>query len=140
MVKVDDDVVQELAHYVRRLNDECAEGALVVVEGPRDLAALEALGFRGAAFLLSHRAGVQRLVEVMEGYRKAILLLDLDQEGRSLTARVARLLEGRREIDLFYRRELAAITRGRVRQVEELGRFRDLVPPQDLSEQLEADL
>ncbi|MBI4258736.1 MAG: hypothetical protein HY619_07260 [Thaumarchaeota archaeon] len=55
-----------------------------------------------------------------------ILLFDLDQEGRSLTKKAALILEGKKyPIDLFFRRELAHVTRGSVKQVEELAKFKD---------------
>ena len=120
-----DEVVQELDQLVRNLNSEADSRSVVIVEGKRDLAALRSLGFRGEAVMLCHNGSISGLAENVSRYRKTILLLDLDKEGRSLTAKAASLLQGRTTIDLSYRRKLGLIGKGRIRHVEELSRFRE---------------
>jgi len=120
--------VEAVRSFIRKLNDESSNGALVVVEGPRDARALRALGFQGDLTTLSENGGMVRLAATAEQYRRTILLFDLDQEGRSLTKKAALLLEGKNcAIDLFFRRALVAATKGGIRQVEELGRFTEYV-------------
>lgn len=115
---------------MKRLNDESLNGALVVVEGLRDMRALRSIGFEGSIMMFCHNGGRNTLVDEAAKYRKTILLLDLDQEGRSLTKKAALLLEEKKSvIDLFFRRELASVTRGRVRHIEELSRFKDHLQP-----------
>ncbi|MCX8191365.1 MAG: toprim domain-containing protein [Nitrososphaerales archaeon] len=124
--KFDDELICNLQSFVKKLNDECSNGALVVVEGQKDVMALTSLGFRGDVFTVCQNGRLVELTEVAEKYRKTILLLDFDAKGRALTKKIATLLsEKRRVVDLFFRRMLLSTTKGRVRKVEELINFRE---------------
>ncbi|MEM2955914.1 MAG: toprim domain-containing protein [Nitrososphaerales archaeon] len=124
--KSNQDTLQELMLFTKRLNDECKNGALVVVEGQRDAKALESIGFNGDLFLLCHNESLVKLAIKAEKYKKIILLLDLDKKGRALTKRAAMILQEKsRKIDLFFRRELAKASKGKIKHVEELSRFGD---------------
>jgi 5S rRNA maturation endonuclease (ribonuclease M5) len=126
----DPELVEGLGLFVRRLNDESRNGAFVVVEGPHDAEALRSLGYEGAAFLLSHYNTLDKLVRMGIRYRKAILLLDLDGQGRRLTKQAAQALQRKRvRVDLFFRQELRRLTRGWLHHVEALGRYREFVAP-----------
>ena len=123
-------IAESLAIYVKKLNDENSNGALVVVEGLRDYRSLRSLGFLGNIFMFCNKNNLLRLVEESKKYRKVILLFDLDREGRSLTNRTITMLEAIRiPVDLFFRRELISTTRGKVRHVEELSRFKEYLEP-----------
>ncbi|MEM3383351.1 MAG: toprim domain-containing protein [Nitrososphaerales archaeon] len=120
------DTLQELILFTRKLNDECKNGALVVVEGQRDAKALESIGFKGDIFLLCHNESLVKLASKSEEYEKIILLLDFDKKGRILTKKAATILQEKRsKIDLFFRRELSKVCKGRVKHVEELSKFSD---------------
>jgi len=122
----DQDILQALILFIRNLNDECKNGALVVVEGQRDARALESIGFKGNLLLLCHHNSFVKLASEAEGYKKTILLLDLDRKGRELTKRAAIILqENDGKIDLFFRKELIKATKGKIRHVEGLSRFSD---------------
>ncbi|MGB9659667.1 MAG: toprim domain-containing protein [Nitrososphaerales archaeon] len=124
--KSNQDTLQELMLFTRRLNDECKNGALVVVEGRRDAKALESIGFKGDLFLLCHNESLVKLATKAEKYKKIILLLDLDKKGRALTKRAAMILQEKsRKIDIFFRRELAKASKGKIKHIEELSRFGD---------------
>jgi 5S rRNA maturation endonuclease (ribonuclease M5) len=126
----DYEVIDSLSLFVKQLNDEAENGALIVVEGPRDHEALRSIGFHGETFLLCHNEGLTRLAIDAEDYRRIILLFDLDSQGRSLTKKAAILLrERKKSIDLFFRRRLLSVTRGKVRHVEELMRYKEYIPP-----------
>lgn len=122
-----DDVIQEVALFVRNLNSDAKDDSLVVVEGKRDRNALQSLGFKGKILMLCQSGGLNYLVENATMYKKAILLLDLDREGRALTHKTAKLLQNRAAIDLSYRKELGAIAKGRIRHIEELSKFKDFM-------------
>ncbi len=127
---LDREIAESLALYVKKLNDASVNGALVVVEGKRDVKALRAVGFAGRVVMLCHNSSLNRLLEEAEKYRKTILLLDLDREGRSLTKKAATLLEEKKNtIDLYFRRKLSSTTRGRVKQIEELSRYAEYLQP-----------
>ena len=126
--KWDQDIIQALMLFVRKLNDECKNGALVVVEGQRDARALESIGFKGDLFLLCHNKSLVELASEAERYGKTILLLDLDKKGRALTKKAAIILQEKSiKIDLFFRRELIKATKGKIRHIEELSRFSDYI-------------
>ena len=124
--KLEQDTLQALILFIRKLNDECKNGALVVVEGQRDAKALKSIGFKGDLFLLCHNESLVKLASEAERYKKIILLLDLDKKGRALTKKAATILQEKKsKIDLFFRRELAKASKGRVKHIEELTRFSD---------------
>ncbi|MGI0091907.1 MAG: toprim domain-containing protein [Nitrososphaerales archaeon] len=116
-------LIESLSCFMRNLNAE--EDALVVVEGLRDAKALRASGFAGEVFMLCQHASVVKLEDVASRFKKTILLLDNDSEGRKLAERTKRILSGRVRIDLFYQRELLPASKGKIRHVEELAPYAD---------------
>jgi len=114
-------LIESLSEFMRKLNDE--ERALVVVEGLRDAKALREAGYVGKLFMLCHKNNVLSLEETAASFRKIILLLDNDREGRKLSDRTKRILGGRVRIDTFYQRELLPASKGKIRHVEELAPY-----------------
>ena len=114
-------LIESLSEFMRKLNDE--ESALVVVEGVRDARALREAGYDGEVFMLCHKNSVLTLEETAARFRKVILLLDNDREGRKLSERTKRILGGRVRIDSFYQRELLPASKGKIRHVEELAPY-----------------
>ena len=114
-------LIESLSRFIRKLNDE--EDALTVVEGVRDAEALRNSGFSGELFMLCHHANFVKLEDAASKFKKTILLLDNDSEGRKLLERTQRILSGRVRIDLFYQRALLPASRGKIRHVEELAPY-----------------
>jgi 5S rRNA maturation endonuclease (ribonuclease M5) len=114
-------LIESLSEFMRKLNDE--ESALVVVEGLRDAKALREAGYGGELFMLCHKNNVLTLEETASQFRKVILLLDNDREGKKLSERTRKILGARVRIDTFYQRELLPASKGRIRHVEELAPF-----------------
>ncbi len=86
----------ELGRSLSELFEEMAgEVDAVVVEGPRDRAALRALGYAGPVLLASgSRMGRADFVDAVAGRcRTVVLLTDFDREGRALAARLRGRLE-----------------------------------------------
>ncbi|MEM2210909.1 MAG: toprim domain-containing protein [Nitrososphaerales archaeon] len=128
--KLDDEVICNLQLFVKKLNDECSNGALVVVEGQKDVIALNSLGFHGDIFMLCQNGRLIDLAKISEKYRKTILLLDFDAKGRLLTKKAAMLLgEKRRVVDLFFKRMLQSATKGKIKRIEELIKFQEYFEP-----------
>ena len=107
---------------VRDLN--CEVGA-VAVEGKRDAAALRGLGFAGMLMQFHRHGGFTKFADAAVLHPRVILLFDYDRKGRYMIRRLMPLLQRRTIPDLTYRRRLRAITRGRVRFVEELLQYQD---------------
>jgi 5S rRNA maturation endonuclease (ribonuclease M5) len=106
---------------VSMLNEESENGAIVVVEGKRDVDALISIGFNGNVVTLNNFKGVNGLVDNLEQVRKVILMLDMDRKGKYLTHKILTLLQYKgRNVDMFYKKKLAEITRGKVRHIEEI--------------------
>lgn len=118
------EISEALILYIKKLNDESENGSLVIVEGKRDVSALKSLGYGGNIMMLCHNNNFDKLEQKAKKYHRIILLFDLDREGRSLSKKSAKLLEGKNHvIDIFFRHNLSSITYGRINQIEELSRF-----------------
>lgn len=118
----DDKTVERLKGFVGMLNEESEKGSIIVVEGKRDASALTGIGFSGTPVVFHNFKGIADFVDSHgSGRKKMILLLDMDRTGKYLTSRLISQLQSRKHsISLFYKKELAKITNGRVRHVEDL--------------------
>ncbi|MCS7142090.1 MAG: hypothetical protein NZ888_07925 [Candidatus Nitrosocaldus sp.] len=127
MQRIDEQEVGQIRSLIEMLNYESSNGAVVLVEGKRDSDALKALGFSGRVTMLNSHRGLSRLVDSLEHASKVILLLDMDSKGRYLTQRILCMIANRKSVDLFYKRRLMEITRGRIRSIEELMAYRHFI-------------
>jgi len=122
--KITPRVLDNTQNFIMKLSQESEDGALVVVEGPKDVQALRSLGFEGKSLMLCWNAGLSRLPAEMLLHTKVIPLLDLDKEGRALTKKVIALAEKRGvKLDLFYWRHIVPLTGGSITEIQELIRF-----------------
>jgi len=121
MARIDQDEVQELQKFVNMLNEESNNGAVIVVEGKRDVNALASVGFKGNVVTLNNFRGINRLVDNLERAGKVILMLDMDHKGKYLTHKILTLLQYKgKNVDVFYKKILSEITKGKVRHTEDL--------------------
>jgi len=121
MARIDQNEVQRLQKFVNMLNEESSNGAVVVVEGKRDVNALASIGFKGNVVTLNNFRGINSLVDSLERENKVILMLDMDRKGKYLTRKILTLLQYKgKNVDMFYKKMLAAITKGKVRHTEDL--------------------
>lgn len=95
----------------------------ILVEGPRDAAALNTLGFEGEIRSL-HGPGtlVDEADRTAEEVDALILLTDWDRTGGTLARRMRENLKGRVDLDVEFRRRIAKIVG--VKCVEDLPAFR----------------
>jgi 5S rRNA maturation endonuclease (ribonuclease M5) len=107
------------------LNEEAECGSVIVVEGKRDVEALNRIGFNGNLTILNHFKGITDFVDNHCQIRnKIILLLDMDRTGKHLTSKLVSQLQYKgNNVNLFYKKALAKITNGKIRQVEELAAY-----------------
>ena len=117
----DSQLIESLYGFMRKLNDE--DDALVVVEGVRDAKALRDSGFAGEIFMLCHNSNVTKLEEKASNFKKTILLLDNDSEGRKLATRTQRILRGRVKLDTYYQKAILPASKGKIRHIEELAPY-----------------
>ncbi len=100
--------LQKLEDAVDRLR-EAAEYGTVVVEGGRDLAALEWLGIGGLHYNLNQgRPFDEMLEELAHNPPPVVLLVDWDRTGGRLLKRLEENLRARVQLDTQCRRRLAA--------------------------------
>jgi len=120
-MKITASEIEGMKNFIALLNSK--KDSIVVVEGKRDSAALEKLGFSGKICEFHSFKGLVKFADSMDSYKQMILLLDLDRKGRYLTSRIISQLEHRIRIDLSFKRKLAMITKGKVRHIEDLSRY-----------------
>lgn len=107
--------LERLEEVLDRLRQEAA-GQIVVVEGTRDVAALEALGVGGRHVVVHRGRSLQEWMDSLaqEAAGRAILLLtDWDRTGGRLMARLAEGLQAVARVDTENRRRLARACRCR---------------------------
>ena len=117
-MNIDTDDIPKVKNFVTSLNSR--HDSIVVVEGKRDEDALKKLGYVGKICQFHSFKGLIKFADKMPKYKNLILLLDSDRKGRYLTKRIHSQLQHRMTIDLSYRRKLTTITKGRVKNVEDL--------------------
>ncbi|MEM2759337.1 MAG: toprim domain-containing protein [Nitrososphaerales archaeon] len=121
MARIDQDEVQKVQKFVNMLNEESENGAIVVVEGKRDVSALASVGFRGNVVTINNFRGINKLADNLEKESKVILMLDMDRKGRYLTHKILTLLQYKgNNVDMFYKKTLLEITKGKIRHIEEM--------------------
>jgi len=120
--------IEFLTVFIYELNVLAQEGTVVLVEGKRDRDALTELGYNGPILtkaVLHSEKGAARLRRV----KLAVILTDLDEEGRRLAARYAEFFALRGiETSLTQRRRLWKASHGTFLHVENLVRFAPTVP------------
>jgi 5S rRNA maturation endonuclease (ribonuclease M5) len=119
----DDGAFEEFLDVWKKLLADCqAPGTVLVVEGDRDRRSVRALGIAGPVVAVHEGrtlAGTAR--RLAEESRRVILLTDWDSEGGRLARRLKEFLTAESlELDLDYRRRLAAALRGELVHVEGL--------------------
>jgi len=110
--------IAEIKKFMDLLNSQ--KDSVVVVEGKRDSAALEKLGYSGKILEFHKFNGMIKFADSAAKYHKIILLLDGDRKGKYLTKKIIELLERRTKIDLLFKKKLVSITKGKIRFIEQL--------------------
>jgi 5S rRNA maturation endonuclease (ribonuclease M5) len=113
--------ISKVRNFITSLNS--AYDSIIVVEGKRDEEALKKLGFTGKICQYHSFKGLIKFADSMPKYKNLILLLDSDRKGRYLTKRIIFQLQHRMTVDLSYRKQLTIITKGQIRNVEDLARY-----------------
>ncbi len=107
----------ELKDFIFQLN---SIEEIVVVEGKRDSIALRKVGYTGKILEFHKFGGMVNFTDSVAKYESLILLFDRDRQGRQLTEKTIQLLQRRTKIDITYKRKLMAITKGKIKFIEQL--------------------
>ena len=112
---------------LKNLAEKMSQGALVIVEGRRDIESLKRLGATGK--ILAAKASGKSILDVLryvetQKVREAILLMDFDRRGREWTMRLAKNLEAMKvKPNLTFWKQLLSLTGKDVKDVEGLARY-----------------
>lgn len=117
--------ISAIRDFIIALNS--ARDSKVVVEGKHDSAALKNLGYVEEPLEFHSFGGVTKFVDSASRHKNLIVLLDFDRKGKYLTRRIVTQLERRTRIDLSYKKQLAKITKGKIRYIEELSHYESLL-------------
>jgi 5S rRNA maturation endonuclease (ribonuclease M5) len=128
-------VLSKLTEFIDELNCESEDGSIIVVEGKRDLEALFSVGFVGQVTTYNKFKGI---VDFVDNHsmtdKKIILLLDMDRTGKHITSKLVFHLQQRgSNVNLWYKRKLCQITSGKLRHIEDLVSYRDLIVAESLN-------
>ena len=117
MIVTEQEII-ELKKFILQLNE--MKDAVVIVEGKRDSQALMRLGFSGKVLEFYKFKGIVDFADSVSKYERLIILFDRDKKGRTLTEKTIQLLQRRTKIDLPFKRKLQAITKGKIKFIEQL--------------------
>ena len=117
-MQVTEQEVQDVRNFISQLNYQV--NCPVIVEGKRDSKALKKLGYSGTVLEFHKFGGLIKFVDSVAKYDRVIILLDGDRKGKYLTAKIIEQLQRRTIIDLSFKRKLVAITKGKIRFIEQL--------------------
>jgi len=116
-VLVTEQEIIELKDFIFQLN---SIEETVVVEGKRDSIALRKIGYTGKILEFHKFGGMVNFTDSVAKYGNLILLFDRDRQGKQLTEKTIQLLQRRTKIDITYKRKLMAITKGKIKFIEQL--------------------
>ena len=117
-MQITEQEIAELKKFVLELNS--MKNSAVVVEGKRDAAALERIGYEGEILKFHDFQGMIEFTDFAAKYEDLIVLFDRDRKGRHFTRKTIKLLDRRTKIDTSYKRKLQKITKGKIMFIEQL--------------------
>ncbi|MEM3403692.1 MAG: toprim domain-containing protein [Nitrososphaeria archaeon] len=120
-------MIEKIQELVKALNNEIKDNAMLVVEGPNDASALEALGVIGKPFLYSHNSDHVKLFNLAKSSSKVIILVDNDKEGWSICKKLMISFDEKNiKYDIWYRKEFFKVGKGQTLHLED---FPSLIKP-----------
>lgn len=112
---------------IQKLKDEVSMGALLVVEGEKDIESLKALGVESDMLAIKSRGkNLQDMIDKITsmGDKEVILLMDFDRHGKELTERLSRVLEELKvKLNLNFWRQLSQLLNSDIKDIEGLAAY-----------------
>ncbi|MEM1514866.1 MAG: toprim domain-containing protein [Candidatus Bathyarchaeia archaeon] len=115
--------LEKLNYLIERLKEEVSAGALLIVEGEKDVVSLKTIGINSNIIAVkSNRKTLQEIIDELSSLnREIILLTDFDRRGRELAERLYKSLEGMRaKVNLRFWRDLCELLSDDVKDIEGL--------------------
>jgi len=119
--------LEKIRRVLENLTARMAEGALVIVEGQKDIESLKKLGAVGN--ILPAKSSGKSLLDVLreierQEVREAILLMDFDRRGREWTMRLANRLEAMKiKPNLTFWRQILSLVGKDIKDIESLASY-----------------
>ncbi|MEM2168329.1 MAG: toprim domain-containing protein [Candidatus Bathyarchaeia archaeon] len=115
--------LEKLNHLIERLKDEVSAGALLIVEGERDVVSLRAIGIKNNVIAI--KSGGKTLQEIIDeisfSNKEIILLTDFDKRGRELAGRLYKSLGGMKvKVNLMFWKDMCELLGGDIKDIEGL--------------------
>jgi len=132
---------EQLELYLEQLIQKSQDGAVTVVEGPKDAEALRSIGVTGAITCIkAGRATLPDSIEKLASISSELILLtDFDRGGRELLGKVARNLEQTgRHPNLHFWLKLNGLISNQIKDIEGMASYLRNVRRQPI-EDLQAD-
>ncbi|MCK9566337.1 MAG: topoisomerase [Methanothrix sp.] len=116
--------LEALEELIASLLDASCQGAVIIVEGRRDLQALRALGLPGPVIMASRRSALDLAEDAARSFPQIILLTDWDDKGDEMCKTIERHLRsvGSRP-DSEIRSRLKKLVKKEIKDVESLSRY-----------------
>lgn len=115
--------LEKLNYLIERLKEEVSAGALLIVEGEKDVVSLKTIGIDSniIAVKSSRRALQETIDELSSLNREIILLTDFDRRGRELAERLYKSLERMKvKVNLRFWKELYELLSDDIKDIEGL--------------------
>jgi len=114
-------ILEKLPKTLERLSRKGTSGVPIIVEGKKDVAALEKLGIRGTKLTIKDSGKIleDSLDETLS--REVVVFVDFDEHGTELAKEITTYLESQRiKADLSIWREVRTLVRRDIKDVEGL--------------------
>lgn len=119
--------IEKINCLIEDLKSETSMGALLIVEGERDIEALKAIGIESNMVAVkSHGKSLQDIMDEIGAIsdREIILLMDFDEHGRELTERLTRNLERSKvRLNIEFWRKLCSLLENDLKDIEGLSTY-----------------
>ena len=119
--------LERIDHLLDSLASELSRGIPVIVEGRRDVKALESLNVKG--MIIPAKANGRSMLSLIQeieryGWNEVILLMDFDRRGVELTMRLKRYLESIKvKPNISFWKELSSLLRRDLKDIEGLSSY-----------------
>jgi len=116
--------LEAFEELIASLLEASYQGAVVIVEGKRDMQALRALGLPGPVIMASRRRALDLAEDVARSYREIILLTDWDGKGDEMCRTIeCHLRSVGSKPDKEIRSRLKKLVKKEIKDVESLSRY-----------------
>jgi 5S rRNA maturation endonuclease (ribonuclease M5) len=116
--------LEAFEELIASLLDASYQGAVVIVEGRRDMQALRALGLPGPVIMASRRRALDLAEDAARSYRDIILLTDWDGKGDEMCRTIeCHLISVGSKPDKEIRSRLKKLVKKEIKDVESLSRY-----------------